>query len=192
MLIGGQVMSRSEYTDEIDSTWQHIQWRGAVKAAIKGRRGQKLLRDLVTALDAMPVKELITEKLVTPEGAVCALGAVGVKRRMRLAHLDPDDHVAVGKAFHVANALVREIVHMNDETFARATPAARWAAMREWAVARLTPPDAGQALARIKDIIEAVDQRAMAGEATLQVMTQDELSRIYALACGKPEDWRPE
>ena len=50
-------------------------------------------------------------------------------------------------------------------------------------------------LQRIKEIIEQVDVRCMAADGpvtpTLQEMTQDELSRIYALACGKPENWKP-
>ena len=50
-------------------------------------------------------------------------------------------------------------------------------------------------LERIKEIIEAVDQRCMACDGpvtpTLQAMDQSELSAIYALACGKAENWRP-
>lgn len=52
-----------------------------------------------------------------------------------------------------------------------------------------------QRLARIAQIIENVDLRCMAADGpvtpTLQEMTQDEISRIYALARGKPENWRP-
>jgi hypothetical protein len=50
-------------------------------------------------------------------------------------------------------------------------------------------------LKRIREIIEAVDNRCTAADGpvtpTLQEMTQAELSRIYALACGKPETWKP-
>jgi predicted pyridoxine 5'-phosphate oxidase superfamily flavin-nucleotide-binding protein len=50
-------------------------------------------------------------------------------------------------------------------------------------------------LARIADIIERVDNRAMAGDGnvlpTLTVMTQDEISSIYALSRGEHERWRP-
>lgn len=58
-----------------------------------------------------------------------------------------------------------------------------------------TVRDPGADLARIRAIIEAVDNRCMAADGpvsrTLEEMTQDEISRIYALSCGKPEDWRP-
>lgn len=50
-------------------------------------------------------------------------------------------------------------------------------------------------LARIAEIIEQVDVRAMASDGpvspTMQVMTQDEISAIYALAKGHEESWRP-
>ena len=53
----------------------------------------------------------------------------------------------------------------------------------------------GQRLSRIAAIIDAVDSRCMACDGpvtpTLKEMTQDEISRIYALAMGKPETWRP-
>ena len=48
---------------------------------------------------------------------------------------------------------------------------------------------ADERLAEIARIIESVDNRAMAVDgpvpSTMQVMTQDEMSRIYALASGK-------
>lgn len=72
-------MSRSGYTDDGLDSWQVIRWRGAVASAIRGRRGQALLTELLAALDAMPVKELIKEQLVE-DGAVCALGALGRAR----------------------------------------------------------------------------------------------------------------
>lgn len=50
-------------------------------------------------------------------------------------------------------------------------------------------------LARIASIIESVDNRCMAADGpvtpTLQEMTQDEISRIYALSRGMDEEWRP-
>jgi hypothetical protein len=50
-------------------------------------------------------------------------------------------------------------------------------------------------LKRIAQIIETVDNRAMATDGpvrpTLQVMKQEEISRIYALARGMPETWMP-
>lgn len=59
--------------------------------------------------------------------------------------------------------------------------------------ALLLPPD--KRLDRIREIIEAVDNRCMAADGpvtpTGQEMRQSEISAIYALACGKPENWAP-
>ena len=56
-------MSRSGYSDE-GSSWDTIRWRGAVAAALRGKRGQQVLAEILAALDAMPEKELIAEALV--------------------------------------------------------------------------------------------------------------------------------
>lgn len=51
------------------------------------------------------------------------------------------------------------------------------------------PPTRAERLARIAEIIELVDQRAMAADGpvtpTLQEMTQAEISEIYRLATGR-------
>lgn len=57
-------MSRSGYTEDCDDNWQLIRWRGAVASAIRGKRGQAFLRELLAALDAMPEKRLIADALV--------------------------------------------------------------------------------------------------------------------------------
>lgn len=51
-------MSRSGYCDDIDDTLAHGRWRAQVRSATRGKRGQKLLRDMLAALDAMPEKRL--------------------------------------------------------------------------------------------------------------------------------------
>jgi hypothetical protein len=86
-------MSRSGYNDDYDlDPWQGIRWRGAVASAIRGRRGQAFLRELLVALDALPEHKLIANEL-EKDGAVCALGAVGKARGLALAGLHPDDIV---------------------------------------------------------------------------------------------------
>jgi len=124
-------MSRSNYTDDLDS-WALIRWRGAVSAAIRGKRGQKLLKEMLDALDTLPEKKLITEALVK-EGQCCALGALGLKQGIDLADLDPYDYRAVAKTFDSARALIQEIVYENDEGgLRRETPEQRWSRMRTW------------------------------------------------------------
>ena len=76
-------MSRSGYTDDMDDNWALIRWRGAVASAIKGKRGQALLKEMEVALLSLPDKRLIANEFANAtEGEVCALGAVALKRRL--------------------------------------------------------------------------------------------------------------
>jgi len=129
-------MSRSGYTDDCESNWSLICWRGAVKSAIRGRRGQKLLQELAMALDAMPVKRLITNDLENAEGEFCTLGVLGAARGLReeFKKVDPEDSDEIAALFDIAPALAREIVYENDEgdVWREYTPAQRWSRMREW------------------------------------------------------------
>ena len=130
-------MSRADYSYDIDS-WELIMWRGQVASAIRGKRGQALLRDLVTALDALPEKSLTFGELETEGGEVCALGAVGKLRGIDMKEIDPSEPDVVAGAFDVAEQLAREIVHQNDEGGPwKETPEQRWQRMREWAVGNL-------------------------------------------------------
>lgn len=125
-------MSRSGYSDDCDG-WDLIRWRGAVRSATSGQRGQKLLADIAAAMDAMPDKRLIPDSLTTPTGEFCTLGVVGHTKGIDLQALDPEDSDAVAKAFGIAPALAREIVFLNDEGgWHDETPEKRWTRMREW------------------------------------------------------------
>lgn len=108
-------MSRSGYTDDYDEDGTGGLWRGAVASAIKGARGQEALQELAKAMDAMPVKVLAADSLVTAEGEFCTLGALGRARGLDMSAIDPEDYDAVAKAFGIAPAMVREIVYENDE-----------------------------------------------------------------------------
>lgn len=128
-------MSRSGYSNDFDN-WSLIRWRGIVASSIRGKRGQKLLKDLANALDAMTDKKLIIEELKSEYG-YCALGVVGEKRCLNLNELDPEDTESVADAFDVAEPLVREIVYLNDEVCVHRTPEERWTFMREWVKSKL-------------------------------------------------------
>jgi len=126
-------VSRSGYTEDCDEDWQLYLYRGTVTRAINGRRGQAFLRDLLAALDAMEVKELIRDEL-EHEGAVCAIGALGKVRGIDMAKLDPEDAECVADQFGIAPTLARETVYMNDEALWHVTPEDRWRLMRAWVV----------------------------------------------------------
>ena len=131
-------MSRSGYTDDWDDQWGLIRWRGAVASAIRGKRGQAFLREMVDAMDAMEVKELHAEVLAEDNGCVCAMGAVVKARGLDAAEIDPEDDEAVSRFLGLSNALVREIAYNNDEgAWDKETPAARWVRMRNWATSKI-------------------------------------------------------
>lgn len=129
-------MSRSNYSDDLDTNVLNL-WRGSVMRAIKGRRGQAFLKELLAALDALPEKVLISEALKDESGDVCAIGAVCVRRGLNVAAIDPEDPDSVANAMGIARALAQEIAYFNDERFDHCTPAQRFKYMREWVAARI-------------------------------------------------------
>lgn len=135
-------MSRSGYLDDGDwdyDEWSMIRWSGAVKSAIRGARGQAFLKDLASALDALPEKRLAAGSLVTPAGEVCALGAVGRARGMNIEAIDPEDNEAVASAFGISDALAREVMYQNDDRFARSDEQ-RFGDVRRWAASQIKAP----------------------------------------------------
>lgn len=135
-------MSRSGYDDNCDGRELDL-WRGAVASAIRGRRGQAFLREMLAALDALPVHQLIYGFLRSDgdewhDGGVCALGAVGARRGMDLELLDPHDRERTAAAFGISEALTAEVEYVNDEgTWADETPKQRWERVRAWVVEQI-------------------------------------------------------
>lgn len=130
-------MSRSGYTDDCDTTWDWVCWRGAVASAIRGFRGQCFLQEMRRALDALPEKRLIAHELVDEydPAAVCAIGAVGRSRGIDVARVDPEDRDVVAAKFGIPPAMAAEIVYENDEGagyWTKETPEERFERMREW------------------------------------------------------------
>lgn len=134
-------MSRSGYDHDGDydySEWGYIRWRGAVTSAIRGRRGQAFLKELLAALEALPEKRLERDSF-DRDGGVCALGAVGRARGLDMTVLDriADDENSVSyeaaAAFGIPNALAAEIMEENDDAGWRTvSPEMRWQRMHEW------------------------------------------------------------
>ena len=110
-------MSRSGYDDYDADNWALIRWRGAVASAIRGRRGQAFLRELVEALDALPERRLIANAAEVG-GDYCALGAVAARRGLDLRALDAamqdEDRDAVAQMLGIPEALAAEIMWEND------------------------------------------------------------------------------
>jgi hypothetical protein len=131
-------MSRANYSEDLDN-WDLIRWRGQVASAIRGKRGQGFLGDLLVALDSLPEKRLIADDLENEEGEVCAIGALGKARGIDMKRIDPEEPEVVAAVFGIAEQLAREIVYMNDEYFDTETPEERHRVMRKWVIRQIRP-----------------------------------------------------
>lgn len=144
-------MSRSGYTDDDgDDPLVFGRWRAQVKSAIRGKRGQSFLRELASAMDAMPVKELIAEELINEDGQCCTIGVVCKARGVDVTKVDYECPEEVGSAVGIARQLAAEIEYMNDEIGDKweqddkgkwkrvdETPEQRWQRMRTWVESKL-------------------------------------------------------
>jgi hypothetical protein len=155
-------MSRAGYSDDCQGRELNM-WRGAVNAAIKGKRGQAFMREVLATLDAMPEKRLAANSLQeSASGAFCTLGAVGAARGIDLKPLEEQERGTVADAFGIAEALAAEIMHENDDGcgdsywlggggyYGPKPPVTtieekRWKAMRAWVVSHITPTPPAQA-----------------------------------------------
>ena len=86
-----------------------------VAIAIQCSCGQAMLRDLVSGLDQMPVKQLSAGDLILANGEDAALEVLLRARGLEVSRFDPNDPVAIGSALEVAPALVAEMNIQNDE-----------------------------------------------------------------------------
>lgn len=149
-------MSRHGYSE--DGDWDDNlslgRWRAQVASAVRGKRGQQFLRDLVAALDALPEPKLVAGHLETTDGAVCALGALGRFRQVKLPdpenpeETDPEDEADwgwLGDAFNIAPQLAQETMFVNDEHVPRVTASAGYLAFgHEYAQGPAEHPDASR------------------------------------------------
>ena len=144
-------MSRHGYTeaDEMDPL-DLGRWRAQVASAIRGKRGQALLRDLIVGLEAMPQHERKLHELVIDDGEnACALGVVARVRGLDLQDLNPErdedfgeydadgvDHYwladQLSDRLDIATQLAQEVMWENDEN--SGSPEYRWRCMYAWAL----------------------------------------------------------
>ena len=141
-------MSRLYQDDSGDAEpWMEGQQAGALRSAIRGQRGQRLLRDLVAGLEALPSPELSAGALEDEDTGCCC--AFGVVRRYRGAaavplYFDPMeadlDPPHFAEPFDVAPALAWEVVEVNEgssDSNMEAARRQRWERVRAWAVKHL-------------------------------------------------------
>lgn len=127
-------------------------WQANVRRAIAGKRGQKALRDVETALLALPSKRLLSGELVDHQaGEVCVVGALGIQREMRagktfaeaieeLPYVDNDFETAeYGTTLGLTMTLAWRLAEVNDERFGHKTPEERYEAVLGWVRDQLAP-----------------------------------------------------
>lgn len=123
-------MSRSGYTDDCEFLELY---RASVDRAIRGKRGQKFLRDLAAAMDSMPEKSLIQGDLIDDNGQCCAIGSLCKYRGLDVSSIDAGDSLEVGNLVDIARSLAAEVAYENDEAFrGLESPEQRWQRMRKW------------------------------------------------------------
>jgi hypothetical protein len=132
-------MSRSGYIDDGDiDQWDLIRWRGAVASAIRGKRGQAFLREMLASMETLPEPKLVAMELEA-DGQVCAIGSVGRARGVDMTQIDPEDYSKVAAVFGINEKLAQEIVWMNDDAGpCRETPENRFVRMRRWVETNLS------------------------------------------------------
>ena len=138
-------MSRAGYSDDCDDNWALIRWRGAVQSAIRGKRGQEFLKELLSSLDAMDEKRLISNSF-GEAGSYCTLGVACASRGIQAPEIDEDDiyyggdktRTEAARVLNIAEAMAGEIMFLNDEgSYWNETPESRWQRMRDWVASQI-------------------------------------------------------
>ncbi len=133
-------MSRSGYSDDFDDPLQIGRWRGAVASALRGKRGQAFLREMLAAMDALPERALVAKEL-EQSGGVCAIGSVGKARGIAMGDIDPEDNEKIAEVFGIPHTMACEIMDENDghsnwdaelRRSVPETPEQRFRRMRGW------------------------------------------------------------
>ncbi len=127
-------MSRSGYTDDCENL---NLYRNTVDRAIKGKRGQKFLKELAQAMDDMQEKILISDELINKDGDCCAIGVICKSHNLDISKVDYYEADQVGKLVNISRSMAAEIEYENDEgnwdTWSiLETPEKRWVRMRKW------------------------------------------------------------
>lgn len=106
---------RINYSDEEDQPGQFALWNANCRRSIKGRAGQRELRQLEAALLALPEKRLIHGALTNGEGGVCAIACYAKHKGIELSKFDPDDESdEVGIAAGMPRLVAWQVVALND------------------------------------------------------------------------------
>lgn len=152
----------SRFSDDGDETGLTPEmWWHNIDLAIKGKRGQKALRELLQALEAVPGHVLVRDYLADDErGVACAVGAYAAYKRIATGKAnswgealhalrqqygyEPDGYEmgVIGKAeTGMTTTLAQHLAYQNDEGHWRAkTPEELWQVTYDWVKSQLVDP----------------------------------------------------
>jgi hypothetical protein len=126
-------MPRECYTDP-ETEIPAGRWHATFRQIIRGRRGQRILRELEAILLAVPGHKLAKDQIVTWTGQACLIGEYVIARRMREDGVDRDSALVdllledyddwtsmqrsaeLGRAFGMPWTLAWELAQANDTT----------------------------------------------------------------------------
>ena len=106
---------RLNYSEDEDRPGQFELWQANCRRSLRGRAGQRELRELEIALLALPEKRLIHNALVDGAGGVCAIGCYAKHKGVDLSKFDPEDESdEVGIAAGMPRLVAWKVVELND------------------------------------------------------------------------------
>ncbi|HET8627028.1 MAG TPA: hypothetical protein VFL91_06395 [Thermomicrobiales bacterium] len=130
-------------------------WEHNLRRALTSKRGLATLRDLEAALLALPEKKLIAGDMAYPSGAVCAVGAYSLYKRLQrgedreaallslCSREGPYETALEGQRYGMAYTLAWEIAERNDEIYGGAyTEEGRYQEMLAWVRRQLAAAEA--------------------------------------------------
>jgi hypothetical protein len=108
-------MSRISYSDDEERPGQFALWDANCLRSIRGRVGQRELRELEAALLALPEKALIHGSLTNEDGDVCAIACYAKHKGIDIEQFDPEyESDEVGIAAGMPRLVAWKVVALND------------------------------------------------------------------------------
>ena len=106
---------RLNWSDEEDRPGQFALWDANCRRSMRGKNGQRELRELEAALVALPEKRLIHGSLVDDEGGVCAIACYAKHKGIDISKFDPEEESdEVGIAAGMPRLVAWKVVSQND------------------------------------------------------------------------------
>lgn len=125
---------RIDYNDDESFPGQFHIWQANCERSLRGKAGQRELRELEAALLALPSKRLIHGSLTNEEGEVCAIACYAKHKGVDLSKFDPEyESDEVGIAAGMPRLVAWKVVEQNDiAADRRLTPEERYEKVLAW------------------------------------------------------------